>query len=279
MRVPTLASRAGSRLAPALLALALVAGAPPAPAQERPQDPVQDPVQDKLEVRAQLMPRHATVLSSEIAGKIDTLPFREGESFEAGQTVAALDCTSYAARMQLADARATAAERKLEAVRVLDQRKAIGRIDLDLATTDLDAARAEQQLAAKDVSRCTLTAPFAGRVAELRVKRHQFVAAGEPLIDILNERELEVELLVPSHWVSWLAAGTPFTMAIEELKRDYPARVTRIGPRIDPVSQTVKLFGRIEGAHAELMAGMSGMAGFVPPEPEPAARAPASPAP
>jgi RND family efflux transporter MFP subunit len=218
-----------------------------------------------MEVRVQLTPRHATLLSSEIAGRISALPLREGEAFAQGQEIAALDCDSYQARLRLADAKASAAERKLEAVRLLDQRKAVGRIDLDLATIELDASQAERDLAAKDVSRCSLRAPFSGRIAELRVKRHQYVTTGEPLVEILDERELEVELLVPSRWVSWLSIGTPFTMRIEELQRDYPARVTRIVPRIDPVSQTVKLYGTPLGAHPELVAGMSGVARLAAP--------------
>lgn len=216
--------------------------------------------QSAMEVRVLIAPRHATVLSSEIAGKISELPFREGEAFEEGQEIATLDCDSYRARLQLADARAGGAERKLEAVRLLDQRKAVGRVDLDLAASEVDAAKAEQQMAAKDVSRCVVRAPFSGRVAELRVKRYQYVATGEPLADILNERDLEVELIVPSRWISWLAVGTRFKTRIEELQRDYQAEVTRIVPRIDPVSQTVKLYGVIPGAHPELVAGMSGVA-------------------
>ncbi len=218
-----------------------------------------------VEVRVQITPRHATILSSEIAGKISELPFREGEAFEKGQEIASLDCDSYRARLQLTDAKVSGAERKLEAIRLLDQRKAVGRIDVDLAASEFDAAKAEQQMAAKDVSRCIVHAPFSGRIAELRVKRHQYVAAGEPLADILNERELEIELLVPSRWIAWLKAGTRFTTRIEELQRDYPAEVTRIVPRIDPVSQTVKLYGTIMGAHAELVAGMSGIAQLTAP--------------
>ncbi|WP_066467704.1 efflux RND transporter periplasmic adaptor subunit [Bosea sp. WAO] len=218
-----------------------------------------------VEVRVQITPRHATILSSEIAGKISELPFREGEAFEKGQEIASLDCDSYRARLQLADAKVSGAERKLEAIRLLDQRKAVGRIDVDLAGSEFDAAKAEQQMAAKDVSRCTVHAPFSGRIAELRVKRYQYVASGEPLADILNERELEIELLVPSRWISWLTVGTTFTTRIEELQRDYPAEVTRIVPRIDPVSQTVKLYGRIAGDRPELVAGMSGAARLAAP--------------
>ena len=219
-----------------------------------------------VEIRAQLVPRHTTVLSSEIAGKISALPVREGEAFAQGQELAAIDCDTYRARLQLAEAKTTGAERKLEAVRLLDARRAVGKVDLDLAVVDVDAARAEQQMAAKDVSRCTLLAPFAGRVAELRVKRFQSVAAGEPVIDILNERDLELELLVPSRWTSWMKLGAAFRMDVEELDRTFEAEITRIVPRIDPVSQTIKIFGRIPGDHPELTAGMSGKARLTPPE-------------
>jgi membrane fusion protein (multidrug efflux system) len=220
----------------------------------------------QIEIRAQLTPRHATVLSSEIAGKISSLPVREGQSFTQGQEIAALDCDTYRARLQLSQAKANGADRKLEAVRLLDQRGAVGRVDLDLAVIDVDAAKAEQEMAAKDVSRCSLLAPFSGQVAELRVKRFQYVAAGEPVIDILNERDLELELLAPSRWLSWMKVGVSFTMEIEEIGRGYPAKITRIVPRIDPVSQTVKIFGKISGDHPELVAGMSGIARLRPPE-------------
>jgi hypothetical protein len=39
-----------------------------------------------------------------------------------------------------------------------------------------------------------------------------------------------------------------------------PRRIDRIASRVDPVSQTIKLFGEIRGDAPELMAGMSGRA-------------------
>lgn len=210
-------------------------------------------------VRAQLTPRHATVLSSEIAGKISALPFREGERFREGDEIAAIDCATYEARLDLASAKASAASRKLEAVRVLDQRKAVGRVDVDVALSEFEAAEAERKMARTDVGRCSIRAPFSGQVAELRVKRFQSVGAAEPVIEVLDASDLEIEMLVPSSWLSWLASDAPFTLTVEELQRDYAATVTRIVPRIDPVSQTVKIFGRVNGAHPELLAGMSGI--------------------
>lgn len=214
------------------------------------------------EIRAQMTARHATTLSSEIAGRISALPLREGESFGKGQELAAIDCASYDARLGQAEAQVRRNERKAQALRLLDQRGATGKVELDLAEIDVAAARAERELARIDVSRCVIKAPFAGSVAALRVKNHQYVPIGEPIVAILSDTELEVEMLVPSRWLAWLRRDARFNVHIDELDRDFPATVTRIAADIDPVSQSVKVFATIDGDFPALVPGMSGLARF-----------------
>ncbi|MBB3808174.1 efflux RND transporter periplasmic adaptor subunit [Pseudochelatococcus contaminans] len=223
-----------------------------------------------MEVRAQVTPRYATTLSSEIVGRIVSLPVREGESFVEGQELAAIDCASYEARLTQADAQTRRNERKAQALRLLDQRGATGKVELELAEIDVAASRAERQLAAIDVSRCTINAPFSGSVTGLKVKNHQYVPVGEQIISILSNRELEVEMLVPSRWLAWLTTGRHFTIHIDELDQDFPASVTRLAADIDPVSQSVKVFATVTGDFPSLSPGMSGLARFNVPEPEPA---------
>ena len=47
-------------------------------------------------------------------------------------------------------------------------------------------------------------------------------------------------------------------MKIDETGLTYPAKITRLGARIDPVSQSLKVAAVIDGRFAELIAGMSG---------------------
>jgi len=75
---------------------------------------------------------------------------------------------------------------------------------------------------------------------------------------VLHANSLDLEFLVPSRWLRWLKPGLPLRVSIDETRRTYPARFTRIGARVDPVSQTVKVAATIEGRHPELVAGMSG---------------------
>ena len=45
---------------------------------------------------------------------------------------------------------------------------------------------------------------------------------------------------------------------IDETGKTYPAKVQRIGARVDPVSQSIKLTAAIDGRFPDLIAGMSG---------------------
>ena len=78
------------------------------------------------------------------------------------------------------------------------------------------------------------------------------------MLDIIDDSVLELEFLVPSHWLSWLRVGGKFEVQIDETRKSYPAKFIRIGARVDPVSQSVKVAAAIDGKFPELIAGMSG---------------------
>ena len=60
--------------------------------------------------------------------------------------------------------------------------------------------------------------------------------------------------------LQWLRPGFTFDLHVDELNRPYPVRVTRLGGKVDAVSQSIKVIGEIAVAAPELMAGMSGRA-------------------
>lgn len=112
-----------------------------------------------------------------------------------------------------------------------------------------------------------MTAPFSGRVAEQKVREQQFAQLGQPLLDIIDDSVLELEFLVPSAWLRWMRVGGNFQVQIDETRKTYPARFIRIGARVDPVSQSIKVVASINGKFPELMAGMSGRVQIATPNP------------
>ena len=63
-------------------------------------------------------------------------------------------------------------------------------------------------------------------------------------------------------WLAWLRTGQAFTLDLDETGRSHPGRITRLGAQIDPISQTLTVYGALTGTPAGLVAGMSGAARF-----------------
>lgn len=224
------------------------------------------PAIERQEIRAQLMPRRYTTIAAEIGAKISRLPVVEGGAFKAGQLLIAFDCSLQKAQLQKAQAELQGVEQTLQTNQRLAELNSIGKLDLDLSRSAVGKARAEVGANQAVLGKCAISAPFAGRIAEQKVREQQFVQPGQTLLDIIDDSVLELEFLVPSRWLSWLHVGSVFQVQIDETRKSYPAKFTRIGARIDPVSQSVKVAAAIDGRFPELIAGMSGRVQVTPPD-------------
>lgn len=223
------------------------------------------PALEKQDIRAQLTPRRFTTIASEIGAKVSRVGVAEGGRFRAGQSLISLDCSLQQAQLQKAKAALSAAERTYAANKRLSELNSIGKVELEVSEAEAAKARAEVSLMNVALDKCHIAAPFSGRVVEQRVREQQFVQPGQAMLDILDDSVLELEFLVPSRWLAWLKNGYAFQVRIDETGKSYPAKVTRLGARVDPVSQSVKVVAAIDGSFPELIAGMSGKISLSPP--------------
>ena len=225
------------------------------------------PATERQEIRAQLMPRRYTTIAAEIAAKIQQMPVLEGGSFRAGEILVSFDCSLQQAQYQKAEAEVDSAEQTFKSNQRLAELNSVGLLELELSRSALAKAKAELNANKAILEKCKVVAPFSGRIAEQKAREQQFVQLGQPLLDILDDSVLELEFLVPSSWLTGLRVGGNFQVQIDETRKTYPARFIRVGARVDPVSQSIKVVAAINGKFPELMAGMSGRVQIAPPRP------------
>ncbi|MEO5345886.1 MAG: efflux RND transporter periplasmic adaptor subunit [Magnetococcus sp. YQC-9] len=221
---------------------------------------------EATEIRAYLVPRTQTTLSAHIDAEIQTLPFKEGDAFNAGATLITFDCATLNAQLNKSRAALQAAKDKNQVMQRLAELHSVGTLEADASRSEQAQAEADVKYQESRLRGCRIQAPFAGRMASLQVREHQYVTPGHNLMKILDHRHLEMEMVVPSRWLGWLKAKNRFTIQIDETGKSYPARVIRLGAEVDPVSQTVKIIGEPIGEPDELVPGMSGVAQFPSPE-------------
>ena len=219
---------------------------------------------DVFRVRGLVEPREEAIIAAEIDAQIEAIPFDDGERFARGDVLVDFDCGFYRARLSGSEATAQAARRVLETNRQLAALNSIGVLEVAQAEAAYQEAVAQARVDRVWVNRCEIEAPFAGRIIARLAEPHESVRQGQELLAILNDRDLDLRLIVPSHWLSWLEEGQGVAFRVDETGTTVPARVHRIGARIDPVSQTLPLIARIDGDPVDLglLAGMSGTAVF-----------------
>lgn len=218
------------------------------------------------QVRGILRARDHAVLSSELPGRIVEMPFTDGQDFAKGDVLVRFDCSAYQAQLNAAQAAVRATREELNHKKQLAALNSVGRFEVALAEARQAQTLAETQVYQVQVKRCSVVAPFSGRVVQRRAQPHESVANGAPLLDVVDNGTLEIYLLVPSSWLNRIEPKQPFEFTPDETGKPLRAAVKRLGARIDEGSQTLLLIGSLPADTRGLLAGMSGTAQFQVPE-------------
>ena len=213
--------------------------------------------------RGQLRSVNYAVLSAGIAAQIERFGVSTGSRIDKGQTIAEFDCAIARVDHRIGISRHDAAAENLEVNERLNTLKNVSELDLNTSRAELAIAEAEVDRSSTILEECVLLAPFSGTVTEKFVQAYEFVNLGDPLIELVDTRNLEVEMVLPSMHLASYREGTLFSLRIDETGQVVKARVDRVVDAIDPVSQTLRVIGKLTEPTSGLMPGMSGVVTFV----------------
>jgi membrane fusion protein, multidrug efflux system len=213
-------------------------------------------------IRVLLVGKIETILSAQMHARIQKMDVKMGDSFKRGDKLIEFDCRLPNAELSRAEAQLKAARKTHEANLKLEEFKAVSTLEVALAEADVLKTQAEVTLARAQVSLCDIRAPFNGKIISVHSTPYASVGPGVPLIEIIDDSQLEMQLHVPSIWREKIRNGIRFKVHIEETATEYQAEIIRIGAKIDAVSQTLEVGARILDKDKNLLAGMSGSAYF-----------------
>lgn len=220
------------------------------------------PPSDLQTVRGIVKPVVEAVIASEIQALVKRMPFRDGDPFKKGALLVEFECAKYRAELAAAQAELEARQKMVINNEELAKLHGIGRLEVDISQAELKKAQAAFRRAQIIVHGCRIPAPFDGRVVKTLVHPHESVNPYDDLLSIVSNQDLDIELILPSSSLRWIKKRSTFSFLIDETQETYPAEVVEIGARVDPVSQTIRVFGRFHTHPTGVLAGMSGSAKF-----------------
>lgn len=171
-------------------------------------------------------------------GRIVALPWYEGDRVQAGEELVRLDDDLIQAELRRAQAEVDQARLDLKRISDLVAKRAASRDELARARTALEVAKAEASLQQTRLSYTRITAPFDGVVTERKLEPGDVAPRHTHLLTIADPNSLVIETRVSDLLLPHLKRGDTVSVRIDALGRtDYPGRIQRIHPLIDPVTR------------------------------------------
>lgn len=210
----------------------------------------------ELPISGSLKALSTAVVKARVAGELQGLQVREGDSVRAGQVVARIDPAEYQARLRQAQDQAEAsraqveiAQRQYQNNQSLVDQGFISRTALDTSLSSLRAAQATHQaaMAAVDVARKTLDdtvlkAPISGQVAQRAAQPGERLGVDARVLELVDPSRLELEASVAMNDAVRVQVGQTARLRIDGLDTTLLARVSRINPSTQASTRSVVLY-------------------------------------
>ena len=203
----------------------------------------QTSLRETVRVTGQLDPVRHLGIPAEVAGRIDTVEIKAGDAAQQGDVLVRIDIETL--RNQVEQTRATAdatraqldfARAQLERTRSLVERGVATATNLDSDAANVEQLQAslvalEQQVAnaERSLEKATITAPFAGIVAERSVDPGAYVSPGTALLKLVDISALELAAGVPVAYAPRIQTGQAVEISVDGFEgRSFAGTIERI---------------------------------------------------
>lgn len=228
-------------------------------------------VSERIEVPGQLVAKDRAEIAAEVGGRITGITLDEGFAAASGDAILTIDPErrtlerdSARARLDQAHAQVREEIREFERITKLRGQKVTSQTQLDTAETELALARSREQAALADLGvaeralrDATVTAPFAGLIAQRFVSRGEFVSAGQKLVELVSLDPIEVEFRLTEADSSRVEAGQKVAIRVAPFPDEvFTGEVTVVSPVIDEKTRTLRVKAQVANEQARLRPGL-----------------------
>jgi membrane fusion protein (multidrug efflux system) len=196
-------------------------------------------------------------ISTEIAGRIAEILFKEGQDVKAGDVLVKLDDALANAEVADVKSRLTLAQSNFDRAQSLSRSGSGTERALDESTSALETARAALQLAETRLSKLSITAPFPGRVGLRTLSVGAYVVPGTPIVNLEKIDQLKLDFRVPETVLKRVSSDQDVEATVDAHPgRKFTGKVYAIDPQIDVNGRSLRIRARIDNTDLALRPGL-----------------------
>ena len=203
-----------------------------------------------------------TTMTAQVEGLVHGLPVRENQTVASGAMLLQIDTTEHALGVAQARADLLAADTdyrqrilfddQIEDAAIRAERERIAR-----STSGLDQAQVRLRQAELQLDRSRVTAPFGGRIADLRVVEGAYATVGTELMTVVDLNPIKVEVQVLEAELGFLSEGRGAEVTFAAFPGEiFTGSIETINPVVDPDSRTGRVTVLLANADGRVKPGM-----------------------
>lgn len=197
-----------------------------------------------------------TMVSSDADGRIVQILYDNGQSVGKGLPVIQLDARRARSAYQQTVTDYRLAEVKYHNAKLLED-EAVSMQEIQILKAAVDNKFAIMQSAQVALNQLTITSPIAGTLGIFKVSTGDFIKAGQPLVQITDTKQLQVQYQIPEAYLGQLKVG----QLVSITSNVYPGKsfygtVSYISPTIDQATRAEVLQASIDNSKGELRPGV-----------------------
>lgn len=219
-----------------------------------------------------IKPDREVLVSAEITGRIEGYGADVGDRVREGQLLAQIDPTDF--RLVLREAQSnlsaamvhlSAARKAYERFQTLLPKGVISQDTFDKVEAEFKAAGAQKdqaeagvEIARERLEKTSIRAPFSGMVAGRLIEKGQWIAAGMPVMNILDLSKVRAKVFLTEKDFVHVDRADPVTVVAEAFpERLLAGFIDRIDIEADPMTNTFGMEILVDNPATILKAGMS----------------------
>lgn len=216
---------------------------------------VPENIRESFHTTGTLIPAEEVSIKSEIAGRLVSIHFEEGQWVSKGTLLFSIDDRDYQAELARIHVQLELARKEKQRNEQLFRDQAVSQEAMDASIGKVAELESQAQLLEVRISRCRVSAPFPGKLGLRKVSPGAFVAVGQELVDLAQTNPIKVEFEVPEKLSRQVSDGMTIHVVVEESRDTFEAKVYAADSKIDAGSRNLRLRAVAENSQSRLVPG------------------------
>jgi membrane fusion protein (multidrug efflux system) len=197
------------------------------------------------------------VVSTELAGVVSEINFKNGAEAKKGEVLMKLDASQEEALLRSAEADAQLAKTDLERARDLAIKKVVSGAEFDSAQSKFTRQNAVVDQMRSNIAKKSIIAPFDGQLGIRQANVGQMINAGQQVVQLTALDPVYVDFALPQQNVSQLKPGLEIQVRTDAVPgHEFKGKITAINSMVDAVTRNVSVQGTLENPDHVLHPGM-----------------------